>query len=89
MKNLDKLKKEKKTNDLSNIAFAMIAGALAGAALGMLFAPVKGKELRKNIKCFAKYLTVDMLNYSADAEIAPSSLETEKGQWEQFQRAND
>jgi gas vesicle protein len=38
------------SNNSSNIAVALIAGAAVGAVLGLLFAPDKGSETRKKIK---------------------------------------
>ena len=38
----------------SNIVFAIIGGALVGATLGLLFAPDKGSNTRKEISKFLK-----------------------------------
>jgi gas vesicle protein len=54
MKNTDKLKKVKRSKGFSNIAVAMLAAAVTGAAIGILYAPVKGKKLRKKINRFTK-----------------------------------
>lgn len=37
-----------------NIALAVVAGAVAGAAVGMLFAPKKGSDTRAEIKKFLR-----------------------------------
>jgi gas vesicle protein len=83
MNNIAKSKKMKKSNGLSNIATAMIAGAVAGAVLGILYAPVKGKKLRKKINRFTQYIKTDLLRYPTPEEKFISDLKSEIGSWEQ------
>ncbi|MDO8897642.1 MAG: YtxH domain-containing protein [Bacteroidales bacterium] len=79
----------KKSNGLSNIATAMIAGAVAGAALGILYAPVKGKKLRKKINRFTQYIKTTLLRYPTPEEKFISDLKSEIGSWEQPHQVND
>lgn len=44
-----KMHKAHKTTDLSTVAVAALVGGLAGAVVGLMFAPKSGKELRKGI----------------------------------------
>ncbi|PKP48432.1 MAG: hypothetical protein CVT92_16150 [Bacteroidetes bacterium HGW-Bacteroidetes-1] len=81
MKNTAKLKEVKKPNGFSNIAVAMIAGVLTGAALGLLYAPVKGKKLRKKINRFTNYVKTDLLRYKTCCEDTNSELEYGKGNY--------
>jgi gas vesicle protein len=46
---------------------ALIAGAFAGLALGMLLAPEKGSETRKKVKKFAEDLVDDIKEKSESA----------------------
>lgn len=40
-----------------NIVYTLGAGAIAGAVLGILFAPGKGEETRKKLKTLKKHLS--------------------------------
>lgn len=37
-----------------DIILAVVGGAVAGAAIGLLFAPKKGSDLRDDIACYLK-----------------------------------
>jgi gas vesicle protein len=51
----------------SKTVIALIAGAAAGLALGMLLAPEKGSETRKKVKRFAEDLVDDIKEKSESA----------------------
>ncbi|MDP4267258.1 MAG: YtxH domain-containing protein [Bacteroidota bacterium] len=49
-------------NKNGKVVLALIAGAAAGLAAGLLFAPEKGKDTRKKIADSAKKIGEDALN---------------------------
>lgn len=57
-------------NNTSKIIIAAAAGAVAGAILGILFAPAKGKETRENIRKKGKQLADDIAEKFRNATAA-------------------
>jgi len=57
-------------NNTSKIIIAAAAGAVAGAILGILFAPAKGKETRENIRKKGKQLADDIAEKLRDVTAA-------------------
>lgn len=49
-----------------NIALAVVAGAVAGAAVGLLFAPKKGSETRDEIKRYLRSKGLKLKNSELD-----------------------
>lgn len=54
-------------NDTGKIIMALLVGAAAGAALGILFAPEKGSETRKKIVEGANDLATSLKEKGVDA----------------------
>lgn len=50
----------KRSKDTATVIGALLVGALAGAAVGILFAPAKGSKTRSKIKSGAKDMTDDI-----------------------------
>lgn len=54
-------------NDTGKIIMALLVGAAAGAALGILFAPAKGEETRKKLVDGANDLASQLKDKGMDA----------------------
>lgn len=55
-----------RSNGTMKIAGSFLVGSIAGAALGILFAPDKGKKTRRRIASEAKELTSNVEEYTAE-----------------------
>jgi gas vesicle protein len=67
----------------TKLLLALLGGAAAGAALGMLFAPDKGSETRKSISDAARRITDALLSKAEqlveEAESQASEYKSEVG----------
>lgn len=69
------MKKERKNKDIVEIAGTFMIGALVGAAIGVLFAPHKGKKTRKIIAKAVKQTAGNLTNKFED-EVEDIEYET-------------
>lgn len=58
-----------------NIALAVVAGAVAGAAVGLLFAPQKGSETREEIKRYLRSKGIKLKKSELDELVDEISAE--------------
>ena len=58
-----------------NIALAVVAGAVAGAAVGLLFAPKKGSETREEIKRYLRSKVIKLKKSELDELVDEISAE--------------
>lgn len=58
-----------------NIALAVVAGAVAGAAVGLLFAPKKGSETREEIKRYLRSKGIKLKGSELDELVEEISAE--------------
>ena len=58
-----------------NIALAVVAGAVAGAAVGLLFAPKKGSETREEIKRYLRSKGIKLKKSELDELVDEISAE--------------
>lgn len=61
-----------------DIVLAVVGGAIAGAALGLLFAPKKGEEVRGDIMKKGEDVYEDVLEYLKDKKKALKRTKLEK-----------
>ncbi len=60
-----------------NIALAVVAGAVAGAAVGLLYAPKKGSDTRAQIKDYLKSKGIKLKKDQLEAVVEEIASEIE------------